>query len=82
MRSTVSFSGRGKLKIKGLGYLQRTPDIEFQRYRSIGLGVMFSDCHRDRRTDKWTFFGCGSDVEAKIIIKKIEVKFSDDCKIG
>ena len=46
----------GKLKMKGLGYLQRTPTIEFQQYRSIGLGAMFSDCHRDRWTDKWTFF--------------------------
>ena len=46
----------GKLKIKGPGYLQRTPDIEFQRYRSIDLGAMLGDCHRDRRTDKWTFF--------------------------
>ena len=35
----------GKLKMKGPGYLQRTPDIEFQRYRSIGLGTMFSDFH-------------------------------------
>ena len=46
----------GKLKIKDLGYLRRTPDIEFQWYRSIGLGAMFSDCQRDRRTDKCTFF--------------------------
>ena len=45
----------GKLKIKGLGYLQRIPDIEFQRYRSIGLGAMFSDSHRERRTDKDIF---------------------------
>ena len=48
--------GRGELKVKVPGYLQRTPDIEFQQYWSIGLGAMFSDCHRDRRTDKWTFF--------------------------
>ena len=40
----------GKLKIKGPGYLQRTPDIEFKRYRSTGLGAMFNDCHR--QTDR------------------------------
>ena len=38
-----------KLKIKDPGYLQRTPNIEFQLYRSIGLGAMLSDCHRDRQ---------------------------------
>ena len=46
----------GKLKIKGPGYLQRTPNIKFQLYGSIGLGAMFSNYHRDRRTNKWTFF--------------------------
>ena len=56
MNWTVNLGVGGKLKIKGPGYLQRTPDIEFQRYRSIGLGTMFSDSHRDRRTDKWAFF--------------------------
>ena len=35
-----------KLKIKCPGYLQRTPDIEFQRYRSIGLGAMFGGSRR------------------------------------
>ena len=32
--------------------MQRTPYIEFQQYRSIGLGEMFGYCPRDR----WTFF--------------------------
>ena len=56
MRTTVNFSGRGILKIKGLGYLQRTPGIEFQQYRSIGLGAMFSDCHRDRQINEHFFY--------------------------
>ena len=41
----------GTLKMKDPGYLQWTPDIEFQRYRSIGLDAMFSDCHRNK-TDR------------------------------
>ena len=47
MWTIVNLRGRGELKIKGPGYLQRAPDIEFQRYLPIGLDAMFGDCHRD-----------------------------------
>ena len=85
MWTTVNFRGSVKIKNKRPWILQTTADIEFQRYRSIGLGAMFSDCHRDRRTDKWTFFffcktlflKCVIDIEWNSINNRSRIFFYD-----
>ena len=64
---------------------KRTLDIEFEQYRSIGLGSTIGDGHTHTHTHTHThrhlflntFLDCGSDVETKI--KKVEVEFFDDC---
>ena len=53
MWTALNFRGRGKTKKKtARDIYKRTPDIEFERDRSIGLGSTIGD----RQTDTYTFF--------------------------
>ena len=46
----------GKVKKTARDIYKRTPCIEFERDRSIGLGYVIGDGQTDRQTDTQTFF--------------------------
>ena len=58
MWTTYNFTGTEKTKKNkkktARDIFERTPDIEFERDRSIGLGCTFGDGHTDRQTDRHT----------------------------